>query len=118
MTLRDLIASDVDDVFLQLDDFAETVVRYAGGDRGRASMLTAVVTWQPTVKNETKGQGYVRRAELLLNDDVTITTTDAFSVAGLRMEVEAIDRKDHGSQTIMLVSYEQEAKGVRKAGEL
>lgn len=118
MTLRTVIASDVDDVFLQVDDFAETVLRYAGGDRSKATSLTAIVTWHPTDKTEARGHGYVRKADMLVNDSVTITPADAFKVGQLRMEVESVDPPDDGAIMVHLIQYEADAKGVRKAGDI
>lgn len=118
MSLADLIASDVDDVFLVTDDFAETMLRYAGGDRDNTTSVTGVVTWAPTVPSDTRGKGYVRRGELLLNDSVTVTAADAFLINERRYEVESLDDPQYGSRIVRLIRYESEAKGVRKAGDI
>ena len=118
MSLQRLIEEHVDSVFLNTSHFAETVLRYAGGDRSKATSMTAVVTWQPTDKTEARGQGYVRKADMLVNDSVTITPADAFKVGTIRMEVESVDPPDDGAIMVRLIQYEAAAKGGRKAGDI
>jgi hypothetical protein len=118
MSLNDLMASDVADVFLQVDDFAETVIRYAGGAIDRKSEITAIVTWQPSQVSDSRGKGYVRKCEMLVDDSVTITPADSFKIGSARCEVIAIDTPQYGAKTVHLQQYESEAKGIRKAGDI
>lgn len=118
MSLNDLMASDVADVFLQVDDFAEVILRYAGGERDRFEQVTGIVTWSPTVVTDTRGRGYTRRCELFLNDSVTVAASDAFKIGQRRCEVEAIDEAQDGARVVHLVHYESETKGLRRAGDV
>lgn len=118
MSLNDMIASDVDDVFLDVDDFAETVIRYAGGAVDRRTEITAIVTWMPSDVSETRGKGYLRKCQMLVNDSVTITPADAFKIGDARCEVTSIDNAQDGSRMVYLQQYESEAKGIRKAGDI
>lgn len=118
MSLQRLIEEHVDSVFLNTSHFAETVLRLAGGDPSHASSVTGIVTWQQTDKADARGLGFVRKAELLVNDSVTVNAADAFKIGSVRMEVGAVDPPDHGSRVVHLIQYEPDAKGVRKAGEI
>jgi hypothetical protein len=118
MSLHDLIVSDVSDVFLVTDDFAEVVTRYAKGDRDVRSSVTGVVTYQPTDMLTTRGKGYRRTATLAISSDVVVDAADAFLLGSDRYEVVAIDAPQDGMRTVHLQQYEGEAKGLRRAGEI
>lgn len=118
MSLNNLMASDVADVFLQVDDFAEVILRYVGGERDRHEDVTGIVTWSPTVVTDTRGRGFTRRCELFLNDSVTVAASDAFKIGQRRCEVEAIDEAQDGARVVHLVHYESETKGLRRAGDV
>lgn len=58
MTLKDQIAADAANVFLNEDEFAETVTRQIGGDSEDAVPLTAIVAWDTEPgRNEFSGEG-------------------------------------------------------------
>ncbi len=56
-TLSDMIAGDVNAVFLDGDDFAETIRRRVEDGRGnRTSSVVAIVTWEPPISNSGDGK--------------------------------------------------------------
>lgn len=113
MTLASQILSDVSEVFLDLDDFAETVLRYVGGDAGSVRQMTAVVTLDPVTVDDGRGRGYTHRASMVLASSVVITVGDAVKVGQNRYEVERVGDAQHGMRTVFLTRYQPEVKGGR-----
>lgn len=113
MTLAAQILTDVAEVFFQEDDFAETVLRYVGGDSGNASTILAVVTLQPPEPDDMRGRGYVYRGSMILKEAVTITAQDAIKFDGNRYEVETIGDAQYGMRTVQLIRYQPESQGGR-----
>ena len=56
MTLNEMIQSDVTDLFLNTDDFGETVVRFRGGKDGVRESITAIVTLEETEFRDDRGR--------------------------------------------------------------
>ena len=111
MSLANQILSDVDDVFLNLDDFAETIIRYIGGDVGNISSFTGIVTVEQTQVNDGRGRGFDHMASLVLSSDVTIAVGDAIKHGDERYEVKTVGDPEHGMRTCHLVRYQPEVKG-------
>lgn len=58
MTLKQQIADDAEDVFLDTDEFAEEIVRYIDGEANNQETLTAIVFWDDEAgTNEEAGEG-------------------------------------------------------------
>ena len=53
MTLASQISADATAIFLETDDFAQTITRYAGGSTGSSSTITCIVD----LDDEEQGQG-------------------------------------------------------------
>ena len=111
-TLKDLMASDVTDVFLDTDEFAEQVIRYAGGNvNGRAVTLLAVVTWHPTVTDYSSGRATERTGELMVAAGDTWKVTDAVKIGTQMVQVQTIGPEQYGKQTIGFIQRIPETKG-------
>ena len=113
MTLAAQILTDVDDVFFQEDDFAETVLRYVGGDDGSASSIVAAFGADVVEPDDMRGRGYVHRIPMNIKEAVTISESDAIKYAGNRYEVENIGEVQHGMRMVQLIRYQPESQGVR-----
>lgn len=113
MTLASQILSDVSEVFLDLEDFAETVQRYVGGDLGNVQQMTAVVTLDPVTVDDGRGRAYLHRANMVVASSVVINAGDAVKVGENRYEVERVGDSKHGMKTAFLTRYQQEVKGGR-----
>lgn len=111
VTLSDLMKTDMDDIFLSTDDFAESIVRYAGGSQSSSSVVTAVIMWDPTTVEGGRGRQTARTGQLLLNDDVSVTVSDAFMVEGNRVEVESIGPIQDGARTVWIKQVIPETRG-------
>lgn len=111
MSLADQILADVDDVFLQTDDFAQTVLRYIGGDSGNVRQITAMVTLDPVAIDDGRGRGYLHSATMLLNADTPITEGDSVKVGELRYEVKKPGDPQYGMRTVMITRYQADVKG-------
>ena len=98
----------------------ETILHYPSGKESAASEVTAIVTWNPTQVDNSRGRGTKRGGELLLNDSVTVTVKDAFSINDVRAEVVSIDPIQDGSQTVYISQHIPETKGASpiRTGEI
>lgn len=111
MTLSDLMQSDVTDVFMNTDDFAETILRYVNGDPDNTCQVTAIVSWYPTVPEMSGGRATKRRGEMLISSDDAVTKKDSFKIGDDRAEVEAVGPKQDGAQIVYLVQEIRETRG-------
>lgn len=114
MNLSDLIATDVTGVFLQVDDFAETIIRYAAGDRSKASSITGLVTWKTDdVDNDNRGRGTDRRGEVMFSESVTVTLTDQLKINGKTYQVETVGPVHDGAFMVGIVNRDQTTVGAK-----
>ncbi len=114
MSLNDLIASDVADVFLQVDDFAEQIIRYTDGDKSRASAITGLVTWKADdVDNFDRGRGIDRRGEVLFAESVTVSLTDQLKIGGEVYQVETVGPVHDGAFMVGVISRDQRTIGAK-----
>lgn len=111
MNLSDLMATDVDDVFMVTDDFAETMIRYIGGDSGNTSSIVGIFTPESTQPNDGRGRGYDHMATLALSSAVTLKVGDALKHGNDRYEVKTVGDEVHGMRTCELVRYEADVRG-------
>ena len=116
MSLRELMVSDITDVFLDLDDFATQVLRYVDGVESNTIRITGIVTLQPAIPDDNRGRGYLHRADLMLKDTTAITATDAIKCNGQRYEVEAIGDAERGMRMVSLIRYQPETQGIKPLG--
>jgi hypothetical protein len=117
MTLATLITSDAADVFLDTDEFAETVTFYPGGESGSKSTLTAIVVWDEMEgTRESHGDGVTLERDhgtavrssikLEISASVGVDDTrrpaDLFKLAdGTMVVVKRVLGKDGGMQTVL-----------------
>jgi len=118
MTLKSLIEADVASVFLNTDEFAETVTRLIGGDAGHTQLITAVVTLDQPTFERSRGRGYETRSTMMIDDASAIATGDAVLIRGVRYEVITVKPADFGSVDVTLSRYASEARGVKTAGDI
>lgn len=113
MSLHDLIASDVADVFLVADDFATQIRRYVNGDQDQQVIVTGVVTWYPTVDEDGRGRATKRRGEIMFSSTLNLTIKDAFVVGSDLVQVEAIGPKQDGAQIVTITQTIPETRGAK-----
>jgi hypothetical protein len=117
MTLKTVIVSDASSVFHNVDEFAELVTFYPGGDELTKSTVTAVVVWDEMEgTRESYGDGVTlerdngtavrssAKLEILatIAVDDTRRPADLFKLAdGTMVAVKRILGKDGGMQTIL-----------------
>jgi hypothetical protein len=111
MKLSEVIASDVSDVFLDLDDFAVQVRRYVNGNDGEQQILTGIVTWYPTEPIEERGRATRRRGEILLSSSATVTVQDAFRIGADLAQVEAVSQRQDGAIVVNITQTIPEMRG-------
>jgi hypothetical protein len=113
MSLNDLIASDVDDVFLDLDDFAETFVRYAGGRDGKASTFVGIFSEGVANIEEGTGRGVRHDASIWCNSTTDIQANDSIRRGEVWWEVSRPTQPEDGGQTIYLTRIEPQRRGAK-----
>lgn len=111
MTLAAQMVEDVSTVFMNTDDFASTVIRYANGDAENAQSITAIITLLPVQENEDRGRGFLLRATMDLSEDVILTISDSIKYDGNRYEIVSIGDAEHGMRTCQIIRYVAEVKG-------
>lgn len=119
MTFRDLITSDVTTVFLDVDDFAEAMLRFVGGDPANGKSFVGVAGDDVAVPDSDHGRGYTHSRTVEFAATATLSPTDALKIGSLVYQVESITDPVHGMQSAKLVRYEPETKGakyVRRGG--
>lgn len=96
MSLSQLIDEHVSAVFLNTNHFAESIKLLKGGDAGRISSVTGIVTWYQTTPELQNGQATHRRGEVLFSSSVNITTDDALKIGDERANVETVGPDENG----------------------
>ena len=116
MTLASQILTDVSEVFLNTDDFAEPVYRLEGGDVGsQTTIAAAVVRLKDPEIVESKGRGTIIKADVLLPEAQIILFGDALLIGGLRYEVVHVSDPQHGMKTASVTRYSGQTVGVKTA---
>lgn len=120
MSLNDLIISDVDDVFLQIDDFAETCQRFVGGDEGNIRSIVGIPGDDMTATDDVRGRGYTHSRTFDFAETSTLTQSDAIRIGSLRYEVVHVSDPMQGMRVAKLARTQQEVKGGRvfRTGDL
>ena len=113
MSLSDMIATDVSDVFLQTDDFADTVRRYRNGDLKDGIDFVAVVTVSGADTSEHLGRGTIVRASFVCAEAADIRATDKVRHNGIDYEVENVSDPEHGMKTVTMQRYGGEFRGAK-----
>ena len=113
MSLHDLIISDVADVFMQTDDFAETHQRLIGGDEGNIRSIVGIPGDDMAATEDLRGRGYTHSRTFDIAEGTALFEKDAIKIGSLRYEVDAITDPVLGMRTAKLVRFQQEVKGGR-----
>ena len=111
MTLGSQIQTDATGVFLSTDDFAESVLRYAGGLSGLASSVIAIVTWDPTDPVQDRGRANRRTGELFVASTQAVSVKDTFKTGTDAVQITAVGPIEHGGKTAYFKQYIPETKG-------
>lgn len=90
MSLKTDIAAHATSVFLNTDHFAETAVRYIGGDEGDAENVTGLWKESDPEINAERGYDYHYKGEFHFAGTQTMTIYDALLVRSVRFEVERV----------------------------
>lgn len=119
MALNDVIISDVSSVFLEVDDFAEAMLRFVGGDPANSQQFIGIAGDDVAVPENEQGRGYTHSRTVEFASTATLNPTDALKVGSLVYQVQSVSDPVHGMQTARVVRYEPETKGakyVRRGG--
>ena len=118
VTLRALITADISDVFLQTDEFAETVTRQIGGLTGNTEDQTGIVFFTDTSVDRGRGKGQLTDATIDMADANEVTINDSYLINCIRYEVMAINPTVHGTKKVDLRRYAGERAEARSTRNL
>ena len=118
MTLRALISADISDVFLQTDEFAETVTRQISGLTGNTETQTGVVFFSDTSVDYGRGKGQLTDASIDLAEANEVSIDDSYLINCIRYQVIAINPTVHGTKKVDLRRYEGERAEARSTRNL
>jgi len=120
MSLKTQIISDVADVFLQVDHFAETCQRFVGGDAGDIRTIIGIPGDDMTATDDVRGRGYTHSRTFDFAETSTLTEADAIRIGSVRYEVVHVSDPMQGMKTAKLARTQQEVKGGRvfRTGDL
>jgi hypothetical protein len=113
MSLKTLIISDVANVFLQVDDFAETCQRFVGGDAGNIKTIIGIPGDDMPAIDDVRGRGYTHSRTFDIAETSTLTEADAVQIGAFRYEVVHVSDPMQGMKTAKLARTQQEVKGGR-----
>lgn len=113
MTLREQMADDVADVFLNEDEHAETVTRTPRGG-GATNSFLAVVDVLETTLDVKSGKQELRRASMMFASDKALNVDDTITVDGVVLMVKSVSLASVGMKTAMLT---RSVKRSQQAGE-
>ncbi len=113
MTLADQMRDDVADVFLNIEEHAETVTRTPRGG-GDPTSFPAIVDVLETTLDEKEGKQEIRRATMQCASSVTVNIEDVITVGGVGLIVKTVSLASAGMKTYMLT---RNVKKSTQAGE-
>ena len=111
MTLSDDMKTHVDTVFLNVDDFAETVTRHIAGNNADTETFPGVITWVTTQEEYSRGRANMRTGEMMVSDSVTVTVKDALVIDGYETQIVAVGPVQDGAYMVTVKQYLPESKG-------
>lgn len=120
MSLDDLIESDMDDVFLDTDDFAVTITRYPSGDTDSGESVTAVfsefATGTAQHRDYSRGKETVRVGKLTVKSDQTVTQSDQWLINSELWQTLEIPGANFGAREIMLQRNDIQSRDTKGMG--
>ena len=111
MTLKTTIAGHVSSVFLNSNHFAETVLRYVGGIKGRMEQVTALLDWDSTNTAYERDRATRRVSSLMVISTQAVTVKDVFKVNGDIISVASVGPVQDGAIIVQLNQYVPQVKG-------
>lgn len=114
MNLRNLISSDASSVFLNTDDFAESVTRYIDGQPGVQEAVVAVVIHGDVDVELAQGRGRTASVTLQMAESQSVSETDAFMVDGKRFEVIKVGQPNEGMRVVYCHEYRGDRREARR----
>ena len=113
MTLREQMEDDVEAVFLNEDEHAETVTRTPRGG-GSTNDFLAIVDVLETELDAKEGKQEIRKATMLFASDETVNVDDTITYGGVVLMVKTVSLASVGMKTAMLT---RSVKRSQQAGE-
>lgn len=115
MTLSSLITSDVSGVFLNTDDFAETVTHWPLGVSANAASVTAVFIEgqggsEDPRRDLSRGEEVVHRARLYVPSGTSTDERDIWVVNSVQWQTLAVGPTEGGMTTVQLQRNDRERR--------
>jgi hypothetical protein len=113
MSLRDLLRTDISEVFLDTEEFADTVRRYRDGDLTNGVDFAGIVSVLGSDTSEHIGRGTIFRASLMCSASADIRVKDRLRHNGFDYEIETVSDPEHGCKTASMIRYASEFRGAK-----
>lgn len=110
MTLKDVMASDVTNVFLNTDEHAESVTRYSLGDTSNPDTLTVVWEEEDAEDDRQRGQELVRRAKLHVKTSDSPNVKDRWRKGSQNWETESVGPVEGDLTVVTVIRHEEEKR--------
>jgi hypothetical protein len=101
---------------MRTDHFADSIVRYVGGDAGDIRTITGIATEDMPDVDDGRGRGYIHRRTIETAAATVIVAGDAVKIGSNRYEVEKVDDPTNGLKTVHVVRYQPETQGLKPLG--
>ena len=113
MTLKSQIISEASTVFLNTDEFAESITHYPGGGNS-GSPVTAIVTYDETSKEGGNLNEVHRSAGFLcVGSDVSMSSQDRVTIGDADYQVTKVDPVQAGMRKVYFQGHDFERRTVR-----
>ena len=96
MTLRDEIDADAEGVFLNEDDFAESITHWPAGNSGAAAVVTAIVFLDDTEKVTESGKKFATKGTIHVSSGTTLTHDDVWVINSVNYQTIAVSTPQGG----------------------
>lgn len=96
MTLKDEINADAAEVFLEVDDFAESVIHWPSGESGSAAPVTALVFWDDAEKVTQGGKKFPVNGTLHVSSGLTLSDDDVWVIGGINYQAVTVGQPAGG----------------------
>lgn len=119
MTLKALIAADVSNVFLNADEFAESVTRWPQGYEGSAVTVTAV--WEPDDVDRDAtmdGERYTQDGTLNVSSSVSVHREDVWVIGDEQYATTSTGKVEGGLRSLRLRRVSKVSTSRHRGGKL
>jgi hypothetical protein len=118
MGFREMVEADLDTVFFNTNEFADTVTQWPQGDAGRAVEVTAIFIPEESRRELRRGEEIVRPAVLWVKASVEVHHKDQWEIGGETYQTLKFDPLEHGARRVEIQRNDKSHTSRPGAGQL